>query len=109
MFWTNWNDKAPKIQSAYMSGWDMQSVITTEIRTPNGLTIDHKAQKLYWADARLDKIERINFDGTNRVVGTILNPFMLKGALKAHKHISLYESNTLQEQDATILFLSVIP
>ena len=33
----------------------------------------------------------------------------LKGALKAHKHISLYESNTLQEQDVTILFLSVIP
>ena len=32
-----------------------------------------------------------------------------KGALKAHKHISLYESYTLQEQDATILFLSVIP
>ena len=34
---------------------------------------------------------------------------ILKGALKAHKHISLYESYTLQEQDATILFLSVIP
>ena len=32
-----------------------------------------------------------------------------KGALKAHKHISLYESYTLQEQDATILFLSVSP
>ena len=32
----------------------------------------------------------------------------LKGALKAHKHINLYESYTLQEQDATILFLSVI-
>ena len=33
----------------------------------------------------------------------------LKGALKAHIHIGLYESNTLQEQDAAILFLSVIP
>ena len=33
----------------------------------------------------------------------------LKGALKAHIHISLYESNTLQEQDAALLFLSVIP
>ena len=32
----------------------------------------------------------------------------LKGALKAHIHISLYESNTLQEQDAALLFLSVI-
>ena len=32
----------------------------------------------------------------------------LKGALKAHKHISLYESYTLQEQDATILFLGSV-
>ena len=30
-------------------------------------------------------------------------------ALKVHIHISLYESNTLQEQDSTLLFLSVIP
>ena len=34
---------------------------------------------------------------------------VFKGALKAHIHISLYESNTLQEQDAAFLFLSVIP
>lgn len=35
---------------------------------PNALTLDHKAQKLYWADARLDKIERAEYDGTHRVV-----------------------------------------
>lgn len=35
---------------------------------PNALTLDHKAQKLYWADARLDKIERAEYDGSNRVV-----------------------------------------
>ena len=29
--------------------------------------------------------------------------------VKAHIHISLYESNTLQEQGAALLFLSVIP
>ena len=34
---------------------------------------------------------------------------ILKGALKAHIHISLYESNTLQEQDSALLFRSVIP
>lgn len=35
---------------------------------PNALTLDHKAQKLYWGDARLDKIERCEYDGSNRVV-----------------------------------------
>ena len=33
----------------------------------------------------------------------------IKGVLKAHIYISLYESNTLQEQDAALLFLSMIP
>ena len=51
-----------------MNGWDVKDVITTEIKTPNALTIDHRAAKLYWADARLDKIERCEFDGSNRVV-----------------------------------------
>lgn len=35
---------------------------------PNAITLDHGAQKLYWGDARLDKIERAEYDGTNRIV-----------------------------------------
>ena len=46
---------------------------------------------------------------TNSVSKPTTSFAQFKGALKAHKHISLYESYTLQEQDATILFLSVIP
>lgn len=37
---------------------------------PNAITLDHKAKKLYWGDARLDKIERCEYDGSNRVVST---------------------------------------
>lgn len=36
---------------------------------PNGLTLDHRAKKIYWADARLDKIERMHYDGSHRQVG----------------------------------------
>ena len=68
MYWTNWNDRNARIQSAYMSGRKVRNIITTDVKTPNGLTIDHPAQKLYWLDARLDKIERCNFDGSNRKV-----------------------------------------
>lgn len=35
---------------------------------PNAVTLDHKEIKLYWADARMDKIERAEYDGTNRIV-----------------------------------------
>lgn len=69
IYWTNWNSEAPSIQRSLVSGIRVESIITTQIRMPNGLAIDHKAQKLYWGDARLDKIERCNLDGSDRVVG----------------------------------------
>lgn len=40
--------------------------------TPEGLAIDYKAQKLYWADSRVGtvggRIESINLDGTDRKI-----------------------------------------
>ena len=38
---------------------------------PNALALDHQAQKLYWSDARLDKVERCNLDGTGRFVSKL--------------------------------------
>lgn len=52
-----------------------ESIITDKIRTPNGLTMDYKAHKLYWSDARLDKIERCDFDGSNRIVSLYIRMF----------------------------------
>ncbi|GLH07804.1 Vitellogenin receptor, partial [Gryllus bimaculatus] len=68
IYWTNWNSYTPSIQRAFTNGYDMQSIITTNIKMPNALALDHKAQKLYWSDARFDKIERAEYDGSNRVV-----------------------------------------
>ncbi|KAJ6647666.1 Prolow-density lipoprotein receptor-related protein 1, partial [Pseudolycoriella hygida] len=70
VYWTNWNSNAASIQRAYISGFGKESIITTEIRMPNALTIDYAQHKIYWADARLDKIERADYDGSNRVVLT---------------------------------------
>lgn len=33
---------------------------------PNGITLDVEMEKLYWCDAKTDKIEMIDFDGANR-------------------------------------------
>ena len=68
MYWTNWNERQPSIQRSYLTGWKVESIIVDRVGVPNGLAIDHKAQKLYWSDARLDKIERCEMDGTNRQV-----------------------------------------
>ena len=68
MYWTNWNEVNPRIERSYYSGFQREVIVDKDIRTPNALTIDFKARKLYWSDARLDKIERCELDGSNRVV-----------------------------------------
>ncbi|KAL4217126.1 Exosome complex protein [Mactra antiquata] len=68
VYWTNWNSEKPRIQRSDLNGKNAEDVIVKDILTPNGLTIDHKAKKLYWSDARLDKIERCDMDGSNRHV-----------------------------------------
>uniref|UniRef100_A0A8D0DF55 LDL receptor related protein 1 n=1 Tax=Sander lucioperca TaxID=283035 RepID=A0A8D0DF55_SANLU len=68
MFWTNWNEQSPSIMRATLAGSNVLVIIGNDIRTPNGLAIDHRAEKLYFSDATLDKIERCEYDGTRRYV-----------------------------------------
>ncbi|XP_030279710.1 low-density lipoprotein receptor-related protein 1-like isoform X1 [Sparus aurata] len=68
MFWTNWNEQAPSIMRASLNGANVLVIIGLDIKTPNGLAIDHRAEKLYFSDATLDKIERCEYDGSSRYV-----------------------------------------
>lgn len=80
VFWVNWNNKKPSIQRAHTSGWKIESIIEDDIIMPNAIAIDHQLQRLYWTDARKDKIERCNLEGKDRHVllkGTPQHPFAL--------------------------------
>ncbi|ELK04590.1 Low-density lipoprotein receptor-related protein 1B [Pteropus alecto] len=68
MFWTNWNEQHPSIMRSTLTGKNAQVVVSTDILTPNGLTIDHHAEKLYFSDGSLGKIERCEYDGSQRHV-----------------------------------------
>lgn len=70
IFWSDWGRK-PKIERASMDGSDRIVIVSVDIIWPNGIALDVDARKLYWTDARIDKIEVINMDGTERRV--ILN------------------------------------
>lgn len=72
MFWTNWNEQAPSIMRASLSGANVLVIIGNNIRTPNGLAIDHRAEKIYFSDATFDKIERCEYDGSRRFVSSSL-------------------------------------
>lgn len=80
VFWVNWNSKRPSIQRAHTSGWKIESIIDDNITMPNAITIDHEMQRIYWVDARQDKIERCDLDGKERHVvlkGTPQHPFAI--------------------------------
>ena len=42
--------------------------LLTGIGWPNGIALDVNEQTLYWCDAKEDRIESVNVDGTNRKV-----------------------------------------
>lgn len=65
MYWTDWGQTA-KIERASMDGSDRRVLHDTSLVWPNGLTIDYPAQRIYWVDANLDKIEYSNIDGSGR-------------------------------------------
>ena len=68
IYFTNWNLKNPSIQRAWVSGYGLESIITTKIRMPNAITVDAQERKMYWGDARLDKIELVYLDSMERIV-----------------------------------------
>ncbi len=67
MFWTDWGN-VPAIMRAGMDGSLPLAIITTDLRWPNGITVDQANSRIYWVDARLDRIESSLFDGNSRQV-----------------------------------------
>jgi Low-density lipoprotein receptor repeat class B len=69
MYWINWNLRRPTIESSLMNGSERQVIIEEELRTPRGLALDIRKQKMYWANNlhfSTFRIERSNVDGTER-------------------------------------------
>lgn len=56
MYWTDWG-KQPKIERANLDGSDRAVLVNSNLGWPNGLALDHSTGKLYWGDAKTDKIE----------------------------------------------------
>ena len=51
-----------------MDGTDRTVIHNTGLIQPNGLTLDHSAQVLYWIDANYERIESSFVNGTNRMI-----------------------------------------
>lgn len=56
MYWTDWGEN-PKIECANLDGQERRVLVNTSLGWPNGLALDLQEGKLYWGDAKTDKIE----------------------------------------------------
>ena len=70
MFWSDWGKK-PKIERASLDGTERVVLVSDDLVWPNGIALDVEKRKIYWCDAKMDKIEVTNMDGSDRRV--ILN------------------------------------
>ena len=71
-----------------MDGTGREVLHSSGLIWPNGLTIDFADQRIYWADANLDRIEYSNVNGSGRVIlETEANGLVHPFGVTLHKNI----------------------
>ena len=68
--YSNWDDnpeRKPHIGLAGLDGDDVEILVETNLRWPNGLAFDMPSNRLFWGEAYYDLLESIRLDGTGRV------------------------------------------
>jgi Low-density lipoprotein receptor repeat class B. len=71
MFWTDWAPGDPSVNRADLDGSNVLRLCEKPVVVwPNGVTIDHIAERIYWVDAREDYIASADLDGRrfNKVI-----------------------------------------
>ncbi|KAM9255799.1 sortilin-related receptor isoform 2-T2 [Cariama cristata] len=66
MFWTDWGDSRAGIYRSDMDGSSAGCIVSEGVRWPNGISVDD--HWIYWTEAYMDRIERVDFNGLQRSV-----------------------------------------
>lgn len=65
VYWSDWGTD-PKIERAGLDGSHREAIIRDpHVAWPNGITIDHSTDRLYWCDGRLNTISASRLDGSH--------------------------------------------
>lgn len=64
--YSDWGEHHPGIYMVTMDGKRRETLIDTNVVWPNALASDHSSNQLYWADAKLNKIERVDLKTKQR-------------------------------------------
>jgi len=69
MYWTDVNERSPKLEYSWMTGGERRTLVSERLLRPTGLALDyHKNHRVFWCDSKLNVIESINHDGSDRAV-----------------------------------------
>lgn len=67
LFWSDWEQAAPRIERASLAGRARTVAVRVDAVSdgawPNGISLDYRARRLYWVDARSDSIHTTTYDG----------------------------------------------
>ncbi|XP_078453259.1 low-density lipoprotein receptor-related protein 6-like [Lampetra planeri] len=66
MYFTNMQDRLPRIERASLDGTEREVLFSTGLGRPVALAIDNKLGRLFWADSELKRIESSDLSGANR-------------------------------------------
>ncbi|KYO39024.1 sortilin-related receptor isoform B [Alligator mississippiensis] len=77
MFWTDWGDSRPGIYRSDMDGSSASCIVSVGVRWPNGISVDD--QWIYWTEAYMDRIERVDFNGMQRsmILDSLPHPYAI--------------------------------
>lgn len=82
-----WSDvEHGRIFSAFSNASSLKTLFHCDVKTPDGLAIDHVGRNIYWTDAGTKRIEVGRLDGTRRKA-------LIKDGLDLPRAIALYERN----------------
>jgi len=65
MIWTDWGAN-PKIERASLTGNQRLVIVTTDLFWPNGIDLDKGNKRIFWVDAKTDKVESVDYNGNDR-------------------------------------------
>ncbi|CAE1155780.1 LRP2 [Acanthosepion pharaonis] len=102
MYWTDIDSDMPTIERAWMTGEKREVLINDRLAYPTGITIDYFMQnRVFWCDAKLNVIESIKPDGSDRVTVVsqgLQNPISLD-VLEEYMYVLSQNSGKLLRMD----------
>lgn len=76
VFFTDYG-QIPKVERCDMDGQNRTKLVDSKIVFPHGITLDLVSRLVYWADAYLDYIEVVDYEGKGRQ--TIIQGILVRG------------------------------